>query len=561
MGSLDSLPETKEAGAIYFAKDGNKNFGELYYDDENNIRVKIAPKITEILFPGDNPELQLLYEDATNIATLLPQASDIKGGIVTINDQVFKGSKTFLDSIIFGYKLTDNNIKTCGSIKGLYNNNKDYLSIIFDSNAIFNITNNDNTINFSMVPQTEINMFVRDDARELISSIQLAPGIGLYTEQLGNISKYINTAYITNIYTQSITGTLIGNADTATKFYSSTKINDTDYDGSTDITTNTWGYARTINISDEAGETGTLINGSEETYTLIIPNTLINFQNITSTNLFGTNLGSSENENQWVNLYIKNPYVYNVNGTYYNLLTSTATANRTLILPDDNGELVYHANNTQIGSTQTPVYIEASGKVTACGQISVKNGGTGKEQIALGDLMLGAGYNSDTINTLTPGTKGQLLVSNGPGVMPSYISPSFSWNDTTLNLNINGAITSTTLPNATATAAGIVTTGNQTFGGVKTFNSINVNNTLSVTNNATFSNSISVASNIVLGGNITTSGTNSQIKMSEGQVEIDTPSLYLNGDIIKLGPDNYGDELPTTGLTEGRIFFLLTPEE
>lgn len=152
------------------------------------------------------------------------------------------------------------------------------------------------------------------------------------------------------------------------------------------------------------------------------------------------------------------------------------------------------------------------------------------------------------------------MVSNGSDVMPSYITPTFSWNGITLSLNINDNAITTQLPEASATAAGVITTNAQSFEGVKTFNSINVNNTLAVAGGATFSDNISIASNIILGGSITTSGTNSQIKMSESQVEIDTPSLYLNGDIIKLGPDNYGDELPKTGLTEGRIFFLLTPE-
>ena len=42
MGAKADLPSSKNKGTVYFAKDGDKNFGELYYDDENGNRVKVG---------------------------------------------------------------------------------------------------------------------------------------------------------------------------------------------------------------------------------------------------------------------------------------------------------------------------------------------------------------------------------------------------------------------------------------------------------------------------------------------------------------------------------------
>ena len=175
--------------------------------------------------------------------------------------------------------------------------------------------------------------------------------------------------------------------------------------------------------------------------------------------------------------------------------------------------------------------------------------------------MIGAG-NSNTINTLAPGSKGQILVSNGYNAMPTYITPSFSWSgETSLDLNINGIVAATAvLPEATNEHPGIVTTVNQQFSGLKIFDNIIVNDILSA-QNAEIENNVFIQNDITLGGRIKSSHLQSQIFMNDNQIEINTPSLYLNGDIIKVSSDNYGEHLPDTGLEEGRIFFLLTPEQ
>ena len=74
----------------------------------------------------------------------------------------------------------------------------------------------------------------------------------------------------------TIKATLTGNAATATKLNIAKKINNTSFDGSSDITTNVWGTARNISISDSsATNTGvaTSVNGSGNV-TLKLPSTI-----------------------------------------------------------------------------------------------------------------------------------------------------------------------------------------------------------------------------------------------------------------------------------------------
>lgn len=72
------------------------------------------------------------------------------------------------------------------------------------------------------------------------------------------------------------TGSFSGNASTATKLQTSRKINGTNFNGSADITTDKWGTARNISISDSTGtNTGTAVsvNGSGNA-TLKLPATI-----------------------------------------------------------------------------------------------------------------------------------------------------------------------------------------------------------------------------------------------------------------------------------------------
>ena len=75
----------------------------------------------------------------------------------------------------------------------------------------------------------------------------------------------------------TIKATLTGNASTATKLNTTRKINNTNFDGSADITTNIWGTARNITIADATATNignATSVNGSGNV-TLKLPSTIV----------------------------------------------------------------------------------------------------------------------------------------------------------------------------------------------------------------------------------------------------------------------------------------------
>ena len=75
----------------------------------------------------------------------------------------------------------------------------------------------------------------------------------------------------------TIKATLTGNASTATKLNTTRKINNTNFDGSADITTNIWGAARNITIADATATNignATSVNGSGNV-TLKLPSTIV----------------------------------------------------------------------------------------------------------------------------------------------------------------------------------------------------------------------------------------------------------------------------------------------
>lgn len=83
-----------------------------------------------------------------------------------------------------------------------------------------------------------------------------------------------------------MTGSLNGNAKTATALETAVQINGTTFDGTKNITTAQWGTTRKISISSTAGTTGTNTNGSAD-ITLKIPSTLTGFSSIASSNFRG----------------------------------------------------------------------------------------------------------------------------------------------------------------------------------------------------------------------------------------------------------------------------------
>ena len=571
MGPLANISETEiEPGAIYFAKDNDKLYGELYYDDSEGARIKIAPRISQASFNKESI-LTLLKEDSTYIDVNVPAASTESDGFVTTGEiQHFAGTKTFPTINI---RKPDSEEETALTLTAIADTdskelityiatNPDYMTAVNAPHFVWLdvLANSDDHSSPGLVLNGDRGIIFIDNPWGS-PGVRMKNGM-ILCSKLGHEFEKINKAYIDITY-----GSLEGNADTATVLQTSRKINDTDFDGSADIVTNKWGCSRTFNINNEAHDSETIINGSED-YVLYIPTELTGFSKINSTNLYGTNLGDALN--QWEDLHVKYINIYGPSDSSYKhiLVSNALNSDYNLFLPNHtNSELICHPKGEQIGSDTAPIYVDNSGQVLECSKIDVAHGGTGLNQISLGSLMVGAGSNTNTINTLAPGLKGQILVSNGQEAIPTYITPSFYWNPnetTILNLDINGIIvTSAKLPEADDVNPGIVTVGTQQFGGYKIFENIKINGSLTVDENIEVTNNIFVKNNIILdnGKSIKSSTYQSQIIMNDNQVEINTPSLYLNGDIIKVSSDNYGERLPDTGLEEGRIFFLLTPEQ
>ena len=77
---------------------------------------------------------------------------------------------------------------------------------------------------------------------------------------LSHTNTWMEVTPDSNVIATTFTGSLVGNAATATKLATARTINGTSFDGSANITTANWGTARTITI----GNTGKSVNGSEK---------------------------------------------------------------------------------------------------------------------------------------------------------------------------------------------------------------------------------------------------------------------------------------------------------
>lgn len=366
----------------------------------------------------------------------------------------------------------------------------------------------------------------------------------------------------------------MGNASTASRFESKVKINNTEFDGSYEITTDIWGTERNIAISGTASADavkGTNINGSTG-YTLYIPDTMTGFTSITTTTLLPTNstdsaLGSATQI--WTNSYVKNPRIYNSGGNHYIQLQTDLTSTDSdyvLTLPAATGELVYHTTGKAIGGAAAPVYIAASGAATECTTINVAHGGTGLATIASNGIMIGKG--TDAVATIAPVAKGSILVSDGTNAAPKFAAPSLSWSagDTstapTVSFNLNSQSTSVTIPFASSSATGLVNTTRQTFAGDKTFSgAMTASSTLTAIGKITADGGAEIKNNLIATSIISsTNTTKSSITLSDNMISMLSTQIKLDGKII-LTNDSYGTKAQMDAISapvEGQIFFLIS---
>jgi hypothetical protein len=134
-------------------------------------------------------------------------------------------------------------------------------------------------------------------------------------------------------------------------------------------------------------------------------------------------------------------------------------------------------------------------------------------------------------------------------------------------LTISGVAASNDVP-------GIVTIGDQTFAGAKTFNgAIALSSTLSVDGATTLSSTLSVDGATTLSDTLSVTGSTTigvenddTSLIVHGSATINgattlgnepTDTITLKGKTVLTDDVQYGEELPTTDLTVGRIFFKL----
>lgn len=124
MGAKADLPSTVDSGTVYFAKDGDKNFGELYYGDANGNKVKIGGTTLSSINFNNTGVITLSFEDGTSITGILPVANEDIYGIINNTTQSFKGVKTFTDEIIVSKIsfINSGNIESTGDRISIYNN-------------------------------------------------------------------------------------------------------------------------------------------------------------------------------------------------------------------------------------------------------------------------------------------------------------------------------------------------------------------------------------------------------------------------------------------------------
>jgi hypothetical protein len=124
------------------------------------------------------------------------------------------------------------------------------------------------------------------------------------------------------------------------------------------------------------------------------------------------------------------------------------------------------------GSTGLTPSTATTGAVTLGGVLNVVNGGTGTSTLSTNAVLLGNGTNA--VQSVAPGTSGNILASNGT-TWTSVAMPASGVSTVgtiAVSSNAKGATisgTTITLTPADATNGGIVTTGAQSFSGTKSF--------------------------------------------------------------------------------------------
>lgn len=258
----------------------------------------------------------------------------------------------------------------------------------------------------------------------------------------------------------------------------------------------------------------------------------------------------------------------------------------------------------------------SGGKVGISGTLAVGSGGTGTTTLTTNSLLVGNG--TDPLKQVS--ANNGLLLKNQDGTLSFGGDIKVQWFATTSNLDtlinwVSGdgndqtivMATSTgsnsgvvaSIPMATEGYCGLMSASSQTFGGAKTFSgAVSMSSTLTIGDQLTANGAarfngtayfesyigsglIPSSSYTMLLGNsgnpwgsvyakeiilkdangigyIKSSTATSTITVQDASMDMTSPILYLNGQKIVLNSNNYGTSLPTEGMVEGQVFFLLT---
>lgn len=225
--------------------------------------------------------------------------------------------------------------------------------------------------------------------------------------------------------TTTFSGALSGNANTATKLKTAVTINDTSFDGSASITTEKWGQARNISISDSsATNTGDSVSVSGDSDVILklpakIKAALTGNADTASvaTKLGTTTIGSATKP------------IYLNSGTPTAISYTLGTASQKDFPASGNASStqVVLGSDTRLTDSRTPKAHTHSTDDIVSGTLPVERGGTGLSSYTVGDII----YASDTnvLSKLAKGTNGQVLKLSG-GV-PVWSTDNNTWKQNT----------------------------------------------------------------------------------------------------------------------------------
>lgn len=235
--------------------------------------------------------------------------------------------------------------------------------------------------------------------------------------------------------------------------------------------------------------------------------------------------------------------LYNGSSSYVQIIPGTATtSSNVLYLPGATGQLVYHTNDTAVGSGTKPVYVSAAGKVTVSSSTVGSNtavSASGKTDGSFKPMYLNSGTLTAASTTIGSTAlpiymnAGVLTQCSGGDIFSNFSSTAGTSGET-LSITVSGQTRTVTLDAANTSQGGVVTTGSQTFGGAKTFNST-TDSTSTSTGSVIVKGGLGVAKQLRVGSTATFSGV---VNAYGGSVKIGT-----SGESATLSYDTSTDTL------------------